>query len=161
MTRMLKSLLVLTVGLNGLFCALQNIANIDQAHASLAYVISGVDQKTYPRTLFFYSSSSALHWVALGFVLAGEFAVAFFGIKGAWDLFATRNRTAEQFQAAKTAGLYAGAFALLTWFGLFVAVGANFFQMWQTPMGSGSQDHASDFAALSAITILYVYLTPD
>lgn len=161
MTRIMKSLLVLTVGLNALFCALQNIANIDEAHAAFAYVISGADQKTYPHTLFFYSGSSALHWAALIAVLVGEFAIAFFGIKGAWDLFAARNGTAKQFRSAKTAGLHAGGLALLTWFGLFLAVGANLFQMWQTPIGSNSQEHAAAFAALSAITILFVYLTPD
>ena len=161
MIRILKSLLVLVVGLNALFCALQNIANLKEGRAALAYVISGADQKIYPRTLFFYSDSSALHWAALIIVLIGEFAVAFFGIKGAWDLYAARRGTAKQFHAAKTAGLWAGGLALLTWFGLFIAVGANFFQMWQTDMGSGSQEHAFGFAAMSAITILFVYLTPD
>jgi predicted small integral membrane protein len=161
MTRIMKSLLVLTVGLNALFCALQNLANLNQAHAALAYVISGADQKVYPHTLFFYSNSAALHWAALAAVLVGEFAVAFFGLKGAWDMFAARNAAAKQFHAAKTAAFWAGSFALLTWFGLFIAVGANFFQMWQTEMGSGSQDHAFGFAAMSAIVVLFVYLTPD
>ena len=41
MIRILKCLLVLTVGLNGLFCALQNVANFRQAKDALAYVISG------------------------------------------------------------------------------------------------------------------------
>jgi predicted small integral membrane protein len=161
MIRVVKSLLVLTVGANALICALQNIANLDEARGALGYVMSGTGQETYRQTLFFYSSSPALAWAALAVVLAGEFSVAIFGIKGAWDLFATRKGSAKQFQAAKTAGLYAGALALLTWFGLFLAIGANFFQMWQTPMGSNSQDHAFQFAAISALTILFVYLTPD
>jgi len=159
--RILKCLLVLTVGLNGLFCALQNVANIQQAKAALAYVISGTGHDTYPHTLFFFSNSSALHWAALIVALVGEFAVGFFGIKGAWDLFAARNGTAKQFHAAKTAGVWAAGMALLTWFSLFVTIGGAFFEMWQTPMGSGSQDHAFDFAAISAITILFVYLTDD
>jgi predicted small integral membrane protein len=161
MIRVVKSLLVLSVGANALICALQNIANLDEARGALAYVMSGTGQETYKHTLFFYSSSPALAWSALTLVLAGEFAIAVFGIKGAWDLFAARNGTTKQFQAAKTAALYAGALALLTWFGLFLAIGANFFQMWQTPMGSNSQDHAFQFAAISALTILFVYLTPD
>jgi predicted small integral membrane protein len=161
MIRILKSCLVLTVGANALICAIQNIANLDEARGALAYVISGAGQETYKHTLFFYSSSPALAWLGLAVVLGGEFAVAWFGIKGAWNLFAVRNGTAKQFQAAKSAGLVAGLFALLTWFGLFLAIGANFFQMWQTPMGSNSQDHAFQFAAISALTILFVYLTPD
>ena len=156
-----KCLLVLTVGLNGLFCALQNVANFRQAKDALAYVISGSGHETYPHTLFFYSNSSELHTAALIVALVGEFAVGFFGLKGAWDLFAARNGTANEFHAAKTAGVWAGGIALLTWFGLFVTIGGAFFEMWQTPMGSGSQDHAFDFAAISAITILFVYRTDD
>jgi predicted small integral membrane protein len=161
MMRILKSLLVLVVGANALFCALQNIANLDQAKAAFAYVMSGAGQETYPHTLFFKSGSPALVWAALVIVLAGEFSIAFFGLKGAWDLFSARNGSMKQFQGAKTAGLYAGALALLVWFGLFLAIGANFFQMWQTPMGASSQDHAFQFAAISALAILFVYLTPD
>jgi predicted small integral membrane protein len=159
--RILKCLLVLTVGLNGLFCALNNVANFKQAKDALAYVISGTGHETYPHTLFFFSNSSALHSAALIFVLVGEFAVGFFGLKGAWDLFAARNGTAKEFHAAKTAGVWASGIALLTWFGLFITMGGAFFEMWQTPMGAGSQDHAFDFAAISAITILFVYLTDD
>jgi predicted small integral membrane protein len=161
MIRIVKSLLVLTVGANALISALQNIANLDEARGALAYVISGAGHETYPHTLFFYSSNRTLAWVGLAFVLAGEFAVAVFGIKGAWDLFVARNGTTTQFAAAKIAGLYAGALALLTWFGLFLAIGANFFQMWQTPMGSNSQDHAFQFASISVLTILFIYVTPD
>jgi predicted small integral membrane protein len=159
--RILKCLLVLTIGLNGLFCALQNVANFRQAKDALAYVISGTGHETYPHTLFFFSNSSALHWAALLVALVGEFAVGFFGLKGAWDLFAARNGTTKQFHAAKTAGVWAAGMALLTWFGLFVTIGGAFFEMWQTPMGAGSQDHAFEFAAISAITILFVYLTDD
>src|SRR5947207_1212321 len=161
MFRILKSLLVLVVGLNALICALQNLANLRESQAAFAYVMSGAGQTTYPHTLFFYSNSSAFHWAALIIVLICEFSVALFGLKGALDLFVARNGTAEQFHAAKMAGLWAGGLALLTWFGLFLAIGANFFQMWQTPMGSSSQAHAFDFAAISALTILFVYLTPD
>ena len=161
MLRILKCLLVLIVGLNGLLCALQNVANISEAKGALAYVISGADQTTYPHSLFIYSNNATLHWAALVVVLIGEFSVGFFGLKGAWNLFAARHGTATQFQAAKAAGLWAGGLAILTWFGLFITIGGAFFQMWQTPIGSSSQEHAFDFAAISALTILFVYHTPD
>ncbi len=161
MFRILKSLLVLFIGLHALFYALQNIANLSAAQAALGYVISGADQVAYPHTLFFKSASSGLHWAALILVLIGEFAVAFFGIKGGWDLFAARNGTAEQFHAAKSAGLWAAGLGLLTWFGLFMVFGGAFFQMWQNEIGDGSLRGAFYFAAISAITMLFVYLTDD
>lgn len=161
MFRILKSLLVLAIGLHALFYALQNIANIAEAHGALAYVVSGADHQAYPNTLFFHSSNTAFSWAAIVAVLVGEFSVAVFGLKGAWDLYSARNGTAEQFHAAKKAGLWAAGLALLTWFGLFMTFGAAFFQMWQTDLGSGSMRGAFMYSMASAITMLFVYLTED
>lgn len=161
MFRILKSVLVLVIGLNALFYALQNIANLDAARGALGYVMSGSDHQAYPSTIFFTTNDPLLHWVALGLVLAAEFAVAFFGIKGAWDLFAARNATKAEFHQAKSAGLWAAGLALLTWFGLFMAFGGAFFQMWQTELGAGSLNDAFKFATLSTVTLLFVYLTDD
>lgn len=161
MFRTLKILLVLFIGLHALFYALQNLANLAEARGALSYVISGAEHQAYPHTLFFHSSSLALHWTALILVLIGEFSVAFFGLKGAWDMFVARNASAERFHAAKSAGLWAAGLALLTWFGLFMTFGGAFFQMWQTQLGHGSLVDASMFANVSVVTILFVYLTED
>lgn len=161
MFRILKSLLVLFIGLHALFYALQNIANINEAQAALGHVMSGAEQTVYPHSLFFKTGSSGAYWAALMLVLAGEFATAALGIKGGWDLFAARNGSAGEFQAAKRAGAWAAGFALLTWFGLFMTFGGAFFQMWQTQVGTGSLEGAFMFAAVSVLTILFVYLVDD
>ena len=161
MFRILKSLLVLAIGVHALLYALQNIANLGAAHGAISYVMSGADHQAYPQTLFFHSADPTLAWVALVLILAGEFAVAFFGIRGAWAMFAARNGTAEQFNAAKSGGLWAAGLALLTWFGLFAVIGGAFFQMWQTEAGDNSLRGAFFFALASAIVMLFVSLTPD
>lgn len=161
MFRILKSLLVLTIGVHALVYALQNVANIAAAQGAIAYVMSGADNEAYPHTMFFKTASPALAWLALACILAGEFFVAFFGIKGGWDLFSARNGTAEQFNAAKSGGLWAAGLALLTWFGLFGVFGGAFFQMWQTEAGDSSLRGAFFFALASAITMMFVSLTPD
>ena len=161
MFRILKSVLVLLIGLNALFYAIQNIANLDAAQGALGYVMSGTDHQAYPATAFFTTGNPLLHWIALALVLLSEFAVAFFGIKGAWDLFAARNATVDEFHAAKSAGVWAAGLALLTWFGLFMVFGGAFFQMWQTEVGAGSLDDAFKFAAMSGVTILFVCLIDD
>lgn len=97
----------------GAIYALQNIANLNEAHAALGYVLSAADHEVYPSTLFFNVSSPSAHWAALALVIVGELAIGFFGIKGAWDMFAARDGTAEQFHAAKSAGLWAAGLALL------------------------------------------------
>lgn len=161
MLRILKALLVLFIGLHALIYALQNVANLNEAHAALGYVLSGADHQVYPHTLFLDVSSPAAHWAALGLVIAGELAIGFFGIKGAWDMFAARNASAQQFHAAKAGGVWAASIALLVWFGFFMTFGAAFFQMWQTEVGTGSMEGAFMYAMASAITMLFVYLTED
>jgi predicted small integral membrane protein len=159
--RILKSLLVLFIGLHALVYALQNIANLNEAHAAIGYVLGGADHQAYPNTMFFNVESAAAHWVALTLVIIGELAIGFFGIKGAWDMFSARNGTVERFHAAKAGGLWAAGLALLVWFGFFMTFGAAFFQMWQTEVGAGSMEGAFMYSMSSAIVMLFVYLTRD
>ncbi len=161
MIRIIKSALVAFIGLHALFYAIQNIANLEQAHGALLYVISLADHEVYPNTAFFALTDPAMAWGALGAVLIGEFAVGFFGLKGGWDLFRARKADASTFHAAKQGGVIAAGLALLTWFGLFMTFGAAFFQMWQTEVGAGSMNGAFMYGAASAIVMLFVSLTAD
>ena len=148
MLRILKILLVLFIGLHALISA-------------LGYVLSNAEHEVYPSTMFFAVTSPALHWAALWLVIIGEFAVGFFGIKGAWAMFAARNESAERFHAAKRDGVWAAGIALLVWFGFFMTFGAAFFQMWQTQVGAGSMEGAFMYSMASAITMMFVYVTQD
>lgn len=161
MIRLLKSALVLFIGLHALFYVLQNIANLEAAHGALVYVMSGADHEVYPATFFFKSNNPAFAWAALVLVLVGEFAVSYFGIKGGWDLFRARGATAGEFHAAKSNGVKAAGLALLVWFGFFMSFGAAFFQMWQTQAGTGSMQGAFMYATASVVTMLFVCLTDD
>ena len=161
MFRILKILLVLLIGLHALFYAAENLANLEQAHAALAYVLSGTGHQAYPATPFFFVTSPALQWAALSLVILGELAIGFFGIKGAWDMFRARNADPARFHAAKRAGLWAAGLALLVWFGLFITFGASFFLMWQTELGTGSMEGAFIYSMASVVTMLFVYLTED
>lgn len=161
MLRILKILLVLAIGLHALIYALQNLANLDQAQAALGYVMSNVGHEVYPDSMFFSVTNPVLHWCALGLVILGELAIGYFGIKGAWDMFATRAGSAEEFHAAKSNGVVAAGLALLVWFGFFMTFGAAFFQMWQTEVGAGSMEGSFMYAMASAITMMFVYVTQD
>ena len=161
MVRSIKAALVFFIGLHALFYALQNIANLEAAHGALVYVMSGADHEVYPATIFFKLSGAIWAWLALAIVLVGEFLVAFFGFKGGWDLWQSRNASPEIFHSAKRSGVIAAGFALLVWFGFFMTFGAAFFQMWQTQIGTGSMEGAFMYAMASAITMLFVCLTDD
>ena len=161
MLRLLKAVLVFSIGLHALFYALQNVANLSAAKAALVYVMSGADHQICPTSLFFKTGSDTFAWVMLVVVLLGEFAIAFFGIRGGWELYRQRNAAADVFAEAKRAGVIAAGLALLVWFGFFMTFGAAFFQMWQTGAGSASMQGAFMYAMASVVTMLYVCLTPD
>ena len=79
MLRLLKSTLVLFVGLHALFYGVQNLANLPQAVGAVGFVVSNTGHEIYPNTLFFPISAPALHWCLLAIVIAGELAI------GAWS----------------------------------------------------------------------------
>lgn len=160
MLRMIKIALVACIGLQALFYVLHNIANLSAAHGALLYVFSGADHVAYPDTAFFHTDNAMLAWIAVGIVFAGEFAIGIFGIKGAIRMFRARDDKAL-FHEAKRDGVIAASLALLVWFGLFMAFGAAFFQMWQTEVGAGSMEGAFMYAVVSAVTMLFVCLTED
>lgn len=154
--RYLKIVLLICVSLLGLLFAIQNLANLDQAYASLAYVMSNQDHVAYPNSAFPAITSPILIWAALGAVLTGEFGTGFLSAKGAWDLFANRKASAEAFNAAKTFGILGCGVAVITWFGLFMVIGGAYFQMWQTAIGTGSWSGSFYVAGASALVMIFL-----
>lgn len=161
MLRWIKIALVALVGLHALFYAAHNIANFDMMQYSLHYVMTGTDHAAYPETAFFKTGNGILIFIATAAILIGEFLIAYFGLKGAWDLFKVRKGDVAAFHLAKRNAVIAGAMALLVWFGLFMTFGAAFFQMWQTQLGGGSLQGSFYYAAMSALVILFVVKTED
>ena len=161
MVRILKAMLVLSIGLHALFYVLQNIANFEAARSGVSYVLSMADHESYPDTLFFRVSNPALQLAAAITVFALEFAIGFFGIKGSWDLFRARGASAAEFAAAKRAGIIAAGLALFTWFGVFMTWGGAFFRcgrqksaMARLPVPSDSLQFRPSLSSISAIPMI-------
>jgi len=161
MIRLLKSLVMLSVALLCIFYATNNVANLGNMYGALAYVLGNQDHTVYPSAFGPAITFGPLIWVAVVIVLIGEYGAGLLALKGAWDLFAARGKSAEEFQAAKGMALTACLVGILTWFGLFMAVGGAYFQMWQTTVGAGSQADAFRFAAMLGIIFLIVNSRDD
>ena len=161
MNRWIKILLSLSVALLCLFYGLQNLANLDQALGAVAYVIGNVDHAVYPET---FGPTLTAPWAAklgLAVILLGEFSAGLMALKGSWDLFQTRHGDGDTFSAAKRWSVAACGVAMLTWFGLFHAIGGALFQQWQTQAGDQSLAGAAWYAGLIGIIALYISLTDD
>lgn len=154
--RIFKSLLVLLIGLTALMYALQNLANIGLFHQEIDALPP--DDGSGPRTLF--SASHDASWTGFALVTLSQLAIAVVALKGAWELYAARGGTAEEYKQAKTTAVWAGALSLLGWFILALLVGGGLFH-WGTDSGAAALSRSFQLSSTSALTILFVWGTTD
>lgn len=158
--RYLKIALVTFVGLQGWFYVAGNIANWNSGLEAIAYVLGMEGHEIYGNHIFPPVESPALVTIAFLIILTGEFLVGALSLKGAWDLWKARTTDADSFNSAKDFALLGTGMAVLVWFGGFIVVGGALFQMWQTPVGSGSFDDAYVFATTAGLILLFLN-SPD
>ena len=101
--RLFKSLLVSLIGLTASMYALQNLGDIGAMRHAV--------ETAPPATV-----SPAVSWAGFALITLLQLALAATAFKGAWDLFAARAGSLEQFKKAKTTAVWAGGLALLSWF---------------------------------------------
>ena len=145
--RIFKSLLVLLIGLTALMYTLLNLTHIGDMHREVAAANWG-------------SASPALSWAGFGFSTLCLLALAVTAFKGAWELYAARNGTPDEFKAAKTTAVWAGGISLFSWFALSLMVGGGLFE-WGTDSGEIALAKAFALGTTSALTILFVWGTTD
>ncbi len=156
MLRLSKILLIVFVGLQGLFYALNNIVNFEAAKGFVQGVLPMAGNEAYPNAFGPAVSSPVLITIVLCCIIIGELVVAACSFKGAYDMFRVRGSSAERFHDAKTWAIMGCVMALLVWFGLFMVIGGAYFQMWQTPLGAAAQGGAFQYAISSGIVLLFV-----
>lgn len=145
--RIFKSLLVLLIGLTALMYALQNLGEVDDLRRQLDAMPSA-------------ATSRAASWTGFALITLCQLLIAAVALKGAWELFAARRGTAEEFKEAKSTAVWAGGLSLLSWFGLSLMGGAGLFD-WGTDRGAAALAKSFALGTTSALTILFVWGTRD
>jgi len=97
--RLLKVVLVVCVGLQALFYGLQNIVNLEAAHAVMSVVLSMADHAYYPDH-FGPPVTGVLVWLALWIVILAELAAGLLCLKGSFDMARRLRGPAAEFTAA-------------------------------------------------------------
>ncbi|NBB92357.1 MAG: DUF2165 family protein [Gammaproteobacteria bacterium] len=159
--RLLKVVLVACVGLQALFYGLQNIVNLEAAHAVVAAVLSMANHEYYPQHIGPPITLTILVWAALAIIILGELLAGLLCLKGCFDMLRHRRGTAVEFAAAREYALLGCGLAVAVWLGLFMAVGGAYFQMWQTELGLSSLEGAFMYAISSGIVLLFVNMPED
>ena len=156
MIRYFKIVLVILVGLQGLFYFISNAVNWEYAQMAVGAVLGQADSPAYPNLIVPAITSPFLVKLALASIMTGELLVGLMCSKGAYDLWKQVNHDAAAFNAAKTWAIAGCCMALIVWFGIFQVFGAALFQMWQGQVGVGSFEGAFMYHAASAIILIFI-----
>jgi len=156
MIRYIKIALAASVALFCLMYALQNVANLEAANWFVSYTTSMEGHDKYPSHFGPAVTAPAIHSIMLWIIIALEFAAGLLAAKGAFDLFRTRNSSADEFNSAKTYAIAGCGLGIVIWFGLFSALGGAYFQMWQTEAGAGALGNASMFSVQLGVLWLLI-----
>jgi predicted small integral membrane protein len=157
--RQIKIFCVVIIALLCLVYAGQNVANLEAAYQSFAYVLGNVDHTVYTSSFIPSITSPALIWTALVIVVASEFLAGLLAARGALAMWSARNASAEEFNQAKKLALVGSGLGVVIWLGFFGVGGGAAFQMWQTAIGVASLEGAFQFSTSCAIVFIIVSMT--
>lgn len=154
--RLIKIILVTFLSLMCIIYAAQNVVNIDACVQAIGYVLSFTDHQVYPNSIIPAITSSALVWAITILIIATEFIAGFILAYGAWQMFAQRNDSDQDFNHSKKFALIGAGIGMVVWFGYFAVFGGALMQMWQTQVGSNSLTGSTQYFLSCAIVWLVV-----
>jgi len=153
--RLLKALMVFSVGIWGVLVALGNPLDYDSNWQFVKHVLSMdtvfPDNRLRYRAITEPTLQAASYWL----IIAVEWLMGLTCLAGAWRLFRTRNSPAA-FVAAKPIAAAGLVLVFLLYYLGFVVIGGEWFSMWQSATWNGQYKGAM-FAG-SAVMVLIVLL---
>jgi predicted small integral membrane protein len=157
--RLSKCILVLSVAF---FCSLVVFNNLTDYDSNFQFVRHVLQMDTtFPgnRGMWRAINSPAFHHVAYGFIIFWETLTAAFMWLGGILLVRALKLPRATFNAAKSPAVAALTLGIVLWFVGFIAVGGEWYLMWQSKTWNG-QDPAFRLVVILGITLLYVS-SPD
>ncbi len=156
--RIIKSLLVATLGGWALLVAYGNVVDYNANWQFVQHVLAMdtvfPDNPLKSRAI----TDPALQKLAYWSIIATEWVMALVCLYGAWRLFRARGDR-RAFVAAKLPATVGIFIVWLLYFVGFVAVGGEWFSMWQSSIWNGQQ--AAQRFVTSAMFVMIVVLLPE
>lgn len=161
MIRYLKIILVVLVGLQGLFYFISNVFNFEYALAAVGLILSQADSPVYQNLVIPPITNPFVAKLALITIMTGELLVGLISFKGALDMWAKAGAPAADFNGAKTYAVLGCGMALIVWFGFFTVFGTALLQMWQGQVGTGSFEGSHMYLVPSALVMIFVHMKDE
>ncbi|MEX2525053.1 MAG: DUF2165 domain-containing protein [Gammaproteobacteria bacterium] len=153
-TRLSKILLVACAALFATLVVFNNVTDYDSNFEFVRHVLSM--DTTFPDNngMWRRIESPLLHHFAYVFIILTEFAIALLGWIAVWRMWRTRA-DAVAFRQAKVPAVWSLSIGILLWFGGFIAVGGEWFLMWQSDTWN-AQEAAARFTIIYTMILIYL-----
>ncbi len=102
-------------------------------------------------------NSEVVYHIFYATIILWEAATGILCVWAAWLLIKAFRKPAAEFNAAKDLGYGALTLGLLQWFVAFIAVGGEWFLMWQSPIWNG-QDAAFRMFTILGVALVFLAL---
>jgi predicted small integral membrane protein len=153
--RLSKCVLVLSVAFFGTLVVFNNLTDYDSNFQFVRHVLQM--DSTFPgnKGMWRAINSPAFHHIAYDFVILWEALTTITAWWGGVRLLTAIKAPANEFNRAKTQSVAALTMGIVLWFTGFIAVGGEYFLMWQSKTWNG-QDAAFRLVVILGVVLLYV-----
>jgi predicted small integral membrane protein len=155
MIRLAKILLVAAVGFYLALVVFNNLTDYGSNYVFIQHVLAM--DTTFPGNAGMWR---ALHsvWLIRFFylsIIVWEVSACALALSGAWRLWGARSGSAAAFNRTKTLAIAGLTLNLLQWLVAFIAIGGEWFLMWQSSSWNGNEAAARMFLIVG-VTLLFV-----
>lgn len=137
--RLMKALLIAFIALFALLVAINNVFDYQSNFMFVKHVLS-MDTTFEGNSLMWRALPQAwVHHFAYLIIIICEFLVGFICAYASFRLFRISDVHSDEYLNAKTLASWGLVLGITLWFGGFMAVGAEWFLMWQSPVWNGQE----------------------
>jgi predicted small integral membrane protein len=157
--RAAKVVMVAAIALFASLVAFGNLTDYDTNFVFVRHVLS-MDTVSASSTIKYRAiTNPAMHHAAYALIIATEIAIAVLCWMGAWVLLRRLRAAAAEFNRAKTFAVAGLTLGFLLWQAGFMAIGGEWFGMWQSPQWNGVPS-AFRFAVVILAVLIFLAM-PD
>ncbi|MCF1708549.1 DUF2165 domain-containing protein [Tabrizicola sp. J26] len=153
MSRLAKIVMVLGLALFAALVTFSNISDYDSNFEFVKHVLSM--DTTFPGNKAMYRAVTSPTLWTLGYwsIIAGEGLTALLFLIGGWRMILAADAPAEEFDRAKSFVIAGATVGFLVWFVGFMAVGGEWFLMWQSSTWNGQEAAFRFYVTILAVLI--------
>mgnify|MGYP006281758479 CR=1 FL=1 len=154
LVRLGKAAMVLGLALFAFLVTFNNLTDYDSNFQFVRHVLS-MDTTFEGNAAMWRAITNETVWT-LGYwgIIFGEGLTCLVLLLGGLRLIAARNASAAEFQSAKSLVFVGATLGFFVWFVGFMAIGGEWFLMWQSEIWNGQQAAFRFYMSILAVTIL-------